>query len=131
MKIYLAGPMSGLPDHNHPAFMDAAATLRGGGNFVFNPAEANPIDDSYRAAMAVDLAWISSYAEMVVLLPGFQKSKGCRIEVDLALALEIPIVLYEDALQHFADLAAAELARQTGMPEPASERLPPDEHALT
>ncbi len=38
-RIYLAGPMTGLPDYNFPAFMKAAAYLRSQGAIVFNPAE--------------------------------------------------------------------------------------------
>lgn len=27
-RLYVAGPMSGLPDHNYPAFREAATRLR-------------------------------------------------------------------------------------------------------
>ena len=33
-RIYIAGPMSGLPEFNHPAFHAAAAQLRGAGYIV-------------------------------------------------------------------------------------------------
>ena len=39
MKLYLAGPMRGMPFFNFPAFKDAAAQLRAKGHYVFNPAE--------------------------------------------------------------------------------------------
>lgn len=100
-NIYLAGPMSGLPEHNYPAFNAAAAALRELGCFVGNPAEINPLHGTYRQCMSVDLAWILAQADMIVLLPGFEKSKGTRVEVDLALAIEVPIMLYDDALAYF------------------------------
>jgi hypothetical protein len=36
---HLSGPMSGLPEHNIPAFNAAAAQLRGLGFCVVNPVE--------------------------------------------------------------------------------------------
>ena len=39
MRIYLSGPMTGIPDHNFAAFENAAYKLRGEGHFVINPAE--------------------------------------------------------------------------------------------
>jgi hypothetical protein len=38
-KIYLSGPMTGLPDLNFPAFHAEAARLRALGYDVINPAE--------------------------------------------------------------------------------------------
>ena len=37
MKIYIAGPMSGLPEMNYPAFFAEATRLRGLGYEVINP----------------------------------------------------------------------------------------------
>lgn len=38
-RLYLAGPMTGLPDFNYPAFHAAAAAWRAAGWTVANPAE--------------------------------------------------------------------------------------------
>ena len=40
-RVYIAGPMSGLPEFNYPAFHAAAEKLRGMGFHVENPAEIN------------------------------------------------------------------------------------------
>src|SRR5690606_26470176 len=40
-RIYIAGPMTGLPDLNFPAFHAEAARLRSRGVDVVNPAEIN------------------------------------------------------------------------------------------
>lgn len=37
MRIYLSGPMTGLPDLNRPAFDAATARLTAQGHFVINP----------------------------------------------------------------------------------------------
>jgi hypothetical protein len=97
MRTYLAGPMSGLPDFNYPAFNAAAAKLRAAGHFVFNPAEANPPGSTdYRTCMAVDLAWICAHAEAIALLPGWYNSKGATVEKALADALGLKLIfLYE------------------------------------
>lgn len=41
MRVYLAGPMRGVPHFNFPAFHAAAAELRARGYVVFSPAEAD------------------------------------------------------------------------------------------
>ena len=41
-RVYIAGPMTGLPAFNYPAFHAAAATLRQAGYVVENPAENEP-----------------------------------------------------------------------------------------
>ena len=46
MIIYIAGPMTGRPDLNFPAFHAAATTLRDAGFDVVNPAEINPDQDA-------------------------------------------------------------------------------------
>jgi len=42
MRIYIAGPMTGLPEFNYPAFNAAAEYLRSLGHHVENPAD-NPV----------------------------------------------------------------------------------------
>ena len=41
MRIYVAGPMTGHPELNFPAFHAAATELRALGHHVENPAEIN------------------------------------------------------------------------------------------
>lgn len=44
MRLYLAGPMSGLPGFNFPAFHAAAKVLREAGYIIISPAETDPPD---------------------------------------------------------------------------------------
>lgn len=93
MKLYLAGPMTGLPDFNYPMFHRYAALLRGRGYEVFNPAEAHggqqdlPLWQYY----AEDLPQVAA-ADGVAVLPGWQESTGAKIEVLVAQKLGKPVM---------------------------------------
>lgn len=82
--IYVAGPMTGLPDFNYPAFYAAAAKLRAAGYDVENPAE-NKVEGtaSWLAYMRMSLVQIAR-VDGIALLPGWQDSRGARIEAKLA-----------------------------------------------
>jgi hypothetical protein len=96
MKIYLAGPMRGHADLNHPEFHHWTGVLREGGHEVFNPAEWPGGD--IRWSLGLDLAWITSRADAVVLLPGWQGSLGAKAEAATAEAIGIPAMLIDDFL---------------------------------
>jgi hypothetical protein len=90
-RVYICGPMTGIPDYNYPAFNECAEQLREIGFHVENPAK-NPVPDcgSYNGYMRMSIAQLVK-CDQVVLLPGWINSKGAKIEVDLARALEIPL----------------------------------------
>lgn len=97
-RLYLAGPMSGFPQHNFPLFHRVAAHLRAHGHDVFNPAENKDGGSPQSRAfyMRLDIpALIAS--EAVVTLPGWQRSRGASLEVWLALDLGMPIYQCIDA----------------------------------
>ena len=88
LHAYLAGPMRGMPEHNFAAFETVTARLRALGWEVFNPCEGeDPNDPDIRKLLAKDTAWICEYATALVLLPGWESSKGARMEVALAAAI--------------------------------------------
>jgi len=115
VRIYLAGPMTGLPHFNFPAFDDGALALRTLGHEVCNPAEhdremhgdrieasktGNPDDArrvgfSLREALAYDLDWIARNADAVGVLPGWESSKGANAEVALAHALGLLVAPFD------------------------------------
>lgn len=90
--IYLAGPMSGLPDHNFPAFHEAAARLRSRGFQVINPAELDGGDTgrSWDYYMRRDIRHLMD-ANAVAVLTGWEESKGASLEVYIARALGMPV----------------------------------------
>lgn len=103
MKIYLSGPMSGLPDFNHPAFNRAAKVLRMLGHQVVNPAEkainAEGLSETevWQAFMRIDIKQLVD-CEALVMLPGWAESKGATLERSIAQALSIEIVDFTHAV---------------------------------
>lgn len=97
--LYLAGPMSGLPELNYPAFHAAAAVLRGRGFTVLNPAE-NPAPDcgTWRGYMRMALRQLAQ-ADWVAMLPRWERSRGARIEYRLARELGLRVVMAEDLIK--------------------------------
>jgi hypothetical protein len=89
-KIFLAGPMTGLPDHNFPAFDEAAANLRGAGYTVYNPAEnSHSADGSWAGYVKTGIRYLMT-CDAVALLPGWEASKGARFEGTIAGTLGMP-----------------------------------------
>lgn len=98
LKLYLSGPMTGLPDLNYPAFLTASEHLRALGHEIYNPAEweerYNKGVFNHTIAFADYCTFISREADGVVVLPGWEKSPGASAEVALALAIKKPVFEY-------------------------------------
>ncbi len=110
MKIYLAGPMSGIPGFNHDLFDSVAAHLRSEGHDVFSPADHDrellgedaktrlalmskeEQNEFRRKALAYDLNWICRHAEAVALLPGWEFSTGASAEHAAGKALRLQLL---------------------------------------
>ncbi len=86
-RIYISGPMTGLPGFNFAAFHAAAAGLRRAGFEVVNPAEVNPDPTTHRyACLRDDLASLAR-CDALALLDGWERSPGANREVHNALAM--------------------------------------------
>jgi hypothetical protein len=114
LKIYIAGPMRGIPEFNFPAFYAAEEKLKADGHSVFNPArrdndkhgtdisKGNATGDeavaaaqhgfNLREALGADLAYICAEADGIALLPGWQNSKGATAERATGVALGLEII---------------------------------------
>lgn len=90
-RIYIAGPMTGLPDFNYPAFNAEAARLRALGYHVENPAE-NPGQQSWAAYMRVAIRQMLT-CDTIALLPGWEQSKGARLELSIARRVGLKLAL--------------------------------------
>ncbi|WP_420114537.1 DUF4406 domain-containing protein [Pseudactinotalea sp.] len=93
--VYIAGPMSGLPDFNYPAFRAAEGELRRAGHEPLNPADAEALNDT---GVPQAWAWYMRHAlgmviraEGIALLPGWERSRGATLEHLVALQLGMDI----------------------------------------
>ncbi len=90
-RVYIAGPCTGHPDLNYPAFHRAAADLRALGYHVENPAEnPEPPCGSWEAYMRMAIAQLVTCDE-IHMLRGWKDSKGANIEIGLARQLGLVV----------------------------------------
>lgn len=92
MKIYLSGPMSGIPNGNRPLFHSETRRLRNIGYYIVNPAENDDesATRSHADCLRTDIRQLLD-CDMIAMLPGWQKSKGANIERAVAVALNMSI----------------------------------------
>lgn len=97
-RVYVAGPMTGLPDYNRPAFNHAAAQLREAGYQVFNPAGNGVATDApWHHHMRRDISELVKCGR-VALLPGWEDSVGATLEHHIAHRLSMQVMYVEQWL---------------------------------
>lgn len=112
--FYLAGPMSGHPQFNFPTFYKAAEILRNDGYNIVNPAELDEEIERHEALKSPDgahgsLDHVKTWRQClrrdvdivlddncvgVILLEGWEQSKGARMETYNAAAADVPLYEY-------------------------------------
>ena len=101
MRVYIGGPMTGLPDNNHPAFEYAMRRLMEAGIEVISPhlLEANALpelkesmtqSEVYRMVIPGDIAAIAS-TDGMVLIQGWEKSPGTAFERHACDLFKLPV----------------------------------------
>ncbi len=99
-RYYLSGPMSGLPGCNYEAFAEAALALRlSGCENIVSPHEIRPLvaAPTWEDHMRADLSALLE-CDTIVLLPGWQSSRGARLELTVATALGFAVACYQGSL---------------------------------
>lgn len=90
VRLYLSGKMAGLPDNGFGYFNSMAASLRGLGYEVVNPAE-NDEEPTWEAYLKKDLASLLT-CDKIAVLNNWKDSRGARLEVYVAQQLKIEVV---------------------------------------
>jgi hypothetical protein len=118
VRLYIAGPMTGIPQFNYQAFISAAADLRSMGFDVVSPAELDDPEDRAAALASPDGKMLTYTAgtgktwgdflardvklladdgiEGIFVLPGWEKSKGARLETFVGHLNGLPIIRLSD-----------------------------------
>lgn len=112
-KWYLAGPMSGVPQFNIPAFDAAAKVLRDAGCKIISPAELDapeirlqylasssganlPNTPTWGTFLSRDVKIVADEVRGLVLLPGWEKSRGARLEAYVGLLCGHQFLTFKD-----------------------------------
>lgn len=98
MKLYLAGPMRGLPDNNSAAFAEASAFLRSRGHEVWSPAENDEALAINAASIDIRQTFIRDLTQVlesdgIALLPDWHESHGACLERHTADVCGVPAFL--------------------------------------
>lgn len=97
-SIYIAGPMTGLPNYNFDNFNRVAEELKSKGLEVKNPAEVGVIEGAtWEDYMAYCLTQIGLCGSMY-MLRGWQMSRGACLEQLIAERLGMKIIYEENQL---------------------------------
>jgi hypothetical protein len=112
---YLAGPMTGISHFNFPAFEQAARFLRDRGMLVVSPheedspevqaaawaspdgkldAEGKIAGETWGDILARDVKLVADGIHGVILLRGWEKSRGARLEAFVAITCDKPVLNY-------------------------------------
>lgn len=113
-EVYIAGPMSGYPEFNFPAFFEAADMLTAQGYKVWNPASKDSeigvvTDKSYTTGddkQLMESGWDFRetylwdcekviYSDAIYMLKGWEKSAGARGEHAVAISMKQRYPEYE------------------------------------
>lgn len=132
-RLYVAGPMTYRPQYNFPAFDAMAASLERAGFAVVSPAELDSPEDRARALaspdgapqtaegfgkswgdfLARDVKLISDGGiDGVVVLPGWEHSRGARLETFVANAMNgLPIYTWDATYEELVPVSQLQLVK--------------------
>jgi len=101
MKIYISGPMTGVPRHNAEAFIEADRWVRLGGNEPVNPILLDQELENQHKALGRPLPDRVDYLKRdiqhlllcqgIFMLRGWSRSRGAKLELHIAQELGMEV----------------------------------------
>lgn len=113
MRLYISGPITGLPDLNRPAFEFATKELKAAGHVVVNPHVVCTLLDDHECRgpctpselllpwadyLRADLIAMLTQTDALAMLDGWVNSKGAVLERQVADALGWEVRHWEEWL---------------------------------
>ncbi len=101
-KLYVAGPMNGYEDFNHPLFNRVEQLLLEAGWAIINPASFEPeVDQALPRPVRLSIFLredieLLATCDGIVLLPGWADSTGSNCELFVAQMLGLTSYVWED-----------------------------------
>lgn len=96
LKVFISGPMTGLPNYNREAFMEAEKRLVAAGYSVWNPAWMQ-CDETWekRDLISIDIVALG-FCQAIYQLPGWENSEGAKVEDEFAKRNRKAFIILED-----------------------------------
>lgn len=111
---YLGGPMSGIPQFNFPEFDRITKLLREDGWYIRSPAELDSlevrkdaldsddgmvrkgamVEETWSDFLARDVIIVNDLCSGIILIPGWEKSRGACLECYVAMSGGKPVYAY-------------------------------------
>ena len=104
-KVYISGPMTGIENYNYPLFHAVEEYLKQLGHMVINPAR-HPIGLEWSHYMGYARLDVKA-CDVVIMLPGYEASKGAVEEFKLATELGKQVFVASETFM----IGATELAK--------------------
>lgn len=101
-RVYVSGPMTGISHFNFPAFIKAVEGLRVQGHDVVSPHELAHADGGrpgsipWHQYLREDLIAMLT-CDAIVVLPGWDGSRGSTLEVFVATQVGMSVLHWEDS----------------------------------
>lgn len=101
--VYISGPMSGIPNYNKESFSKAMDYIKDMGFDCINPVDicselsflpTDTEDIKWKECMKLDIKALLGCSD-IFLLPGWNQSRGAKLEYTLAVAMGLGVMSYD------------------------------------